>query len=196
MEAVVLRDSVTGQVTDEEFLRFCLENPDLRIERNSNLEIIIMSPVGTLSGYSSGQAFAQLAEWNKKSKNTGLVFESSVGFTLSDRSVLSPDASWLSRNKWEMLSQDEKERFAPVCPEFVIEVRSKSDSIDTLRKKMQVWIKNGAEIAWLIDPVSECSWIYKPGSGEKEIKGFKDIRLVGEGPVEGFVLDLSLLKSI
>jgi Uma2 family endonuclease len=194
MDAVVLKDSVTGQMTDGEFLRFCLENPDLRIERNSNLEIIIMSPVGTLSGYSSGQAFAQLAEWNKN-KNTGLVFESSAGFTLPDRSVLSPDASWLSRNKWAMLSQDEKERFAPVCPEFVIEVRSKSDSIDMLKKKMQVWIKNGAELAWLIDPIGGCSWIYKQGGSENEVKGFNDVKLVGEGPVEGFVLNLSLLKT-
>jgi Uma2 family endonuclease len=94
-----------------------------------------------------------------------------------------------------MLSQDEKERFAPVCPEFVIEVRSKSDSVDTLKRKMQLWVKNGAELAWLIDQEGECSWIYKPGGSEKEVKGFNDTKLVGEGPVEGFVLDLSLLKT-
>lgn len=193
MDVVVLKDSITGGMTDEEFLKFCLENPDLRIERNSNLEIIIMSPVGTLSAYSSGEAFVQLANWSKGT-GEGIVFDSSVGFTLSDRSVLSPDASWLSKKKWSLLSKAEKSRFAPVCPEFLIEVRSKTDDIEDLKKKMLVWLKNGAELAWLIDPITECSWLYKPGSPEKEIRGFANIKLIGDGPVEGFVLDLSLLK--
>jgi Uma2 family endonuclease len=193
MDAVVLKGSITGGMTDEEFFKFCAENPDLRIERNSNLEIIIMSPVGTLSAYSSGRAFVQLSNWNESGRN-GLVFDSSVGFTLPDRSVLSPDASWLSIRKWSQLSIEEKERFAPVCPEFVIEVRSKSDHLEDLKKKMNVWLKNGAELAWLIDPIQECSWIYKPGKTDEVVRGFTNVKLKGEGPVDGFVLDLSLLK--
>src|SRR5688572_15045781 len=125
MEALILRDSITGSMTDEEFLRFCLENPGLRIERNSNLEIVIMSPVSTLSGLHSSEIFAQLYQWNKR-YGKGVVFDSSTGFTLPDRSVLSPDASYLSTAKWENLSDDDKNKFAPVCPEFVVEVRSKS----------------------------------------------------------------------
>jgi len=192
MDTFVLKDSVTGGMTDEEFLRFCLENKDLRIERNSNLEIIIMSPTTTKSGYSSGEAFAQLSYWNRKQGN-GIVFDSSVGFTLPDRSVLSPDASWVSLKKWNQLSEEDKDKFAPVCPEFVIEVRSKSDYLEDLIRKMNVWIKNGTQLAWLIDPRDEVSYIFRQGKTEEEVKGLNK-QLRGEGPVEGFVLDLSLLK--
>lgn len=192
MDAIILKDSVTGSMTDDEFLKFCLENPDLRIERNSNLEIILMSPVNTLSAYSSGAAFTELAIWNKK-EGRGLVFDSSAGFTLPDRSVLSPDASWLSISKWSALSREDKNRFAPVCPEFVIEVRSKSDSLEDLHNKMKVWISNGAELAWLIDPENEKIFIYRPDSSVQEIDGFNNV-IKGEGPVKGFELNLALLK--
>jgi Uma2 family endonuclease len=120
MDVFVLKDSVTGRMTDEEFLRFCLENPDLRIERNSNLEIVIMSPTYSKGGFQSGEVFRQLSNWSVQSSK-GLTFDSSAGFTLSDRSVLSPDASWVSHESWNKLSEDDKEKFAPVCPEFIIE---------------------------------------------------------------------------
>lgn len=192
METIILKDSVTGNMSDEEFLRFCLENPDLRIERNSNLEIIIMSPVSTLSGYSSSAAFAELALWNKKS-GRGIVFDSSTGFTLPDRSVLSPDVSWVSKEAWNKLSIEDKDRFAPICPAFVIEIMSKSDSLDDLTKKMKTWIKNGAVVAWLIDPRREVSYIFRQNKPEEKIEGFDKV-IKGEGPAEGFELDLSLLK--
>lgn len=192
METIILKDSVTGNMSDEEFLRFCLENPDLRIERNSNLEIQIMSPVSSLSGFYSGEVYGQLRDWNKKYKK-GIVFDSSAGFTLPDRSVLSPDASWLSNDLWRGLTGDEKNRFAPVCLEFVIEVRSKSDSIDDLKRKMKVWITNGAYAGWLIDPESEAFYVFRQNKHEEKIEGFDKV-IKGEGPVEGFELDLSLLK--
>ena len=151
MDVFVLKDSITGRMTDEEFFRFCLENPDLRIERNSNLEIVVMSPVTTKSGNHSGEVFRQLSNWAIATKG-GLAFDASAGFTLSDRSVLSPDASWVSKEKWSTLSEEEKDRFAPVCPDFVIEVRSKSDIQEDLKKKMRIWMKNGCKLGWLIDP--------------------------------------------
>ena len=192
MDTIVLNDSITGRMTDDEFLRFCLENRDLRIERNSDLKIMIMSPVNTSSSYSSGAVFGQLYSWNIQ-YNKGIVFDSSVGFTLSDRSVLSPDASWLSNQKWNELSEDDRNKFAPVCPEFVIEVRSKSDSLPELQKKMKNWIKNGAELAWLIDPNNETSFIYQPGKHEEKVEGL-DRKLFGAGSVVGFELDLSRIK--
>ncbi len=192
MDAFVLKDSVTGGMTDAEFLRFCLENKDLRIERNSNLEIIIMSPTFTLSGFYSGEVFAQLSTWNRAG-SLGIVFDSSTGFTLPDRSVFSPDASWLSRQKWEKLSFEDKHRFAPVCPEFVIEVRSTSDRIEKLKEKMEAWITNGTQLAWLIDPHEMTSYIFRPDRQVEEINGL-DKEIKGEGPVEGFVLYLSRLK--
>jgi Uma2 family endonuclease len=192
MDAFILKDSVTGSMTDEEFLRFCLENKDLRIERNSNLEIIIMSPTFTLGGFYSGEVFGQLSAWNRLFRK-GLVFDSSTGFTLSDRSVLSPDASWVSRSRWDALTEEQKNQFAPLCPEFIIEVLSKSDHLDDLKNKMNVWIANGAQLAWLIDPKNEVSFIFRPNKPEEKIEGF-DRKIMGEGPVEGFELDLTLLK--
>jgi Uma2 family endonuclease len=192
MDTFVLRGEVTASWTDDEFLRFCLDNPDLRIERNSNLEVIIMSPVSTFGGFQSGEVFAQLADWNRQ-QHRGIVFDSSAGFTLPDKSVLSPDASWLSTEKWKNIDEDEKNRFARVCPDFVIEVRSKSDSLNGLKNKMQSWLKNGVALAWLIDPLENTSYIFKPNQPEETIKGFKK-KITGEGPVAGFVLDLSTLK--
>ena len=192
MDTIVLNDSITGRMTDDDFLRFCLENKDLRIERNSNLKIILMSPVTSLSGFYSLEIARQLANWAIQN-GKGIAFDSSAGFTLPDRSVLSPDASWLSREKWNKLSADDKDKFAPVCPEFVIEVRSKSDSLSELQLKMKNWIKNGAELAWLIDPRDEVSFIYSANHPEEKIEGL-DKKLYGKGSVTGFELDLSKIK--
>ncbi len=192
MDAIVLKDRITGSMSDEEFLWFCQENKDLRIERNSNLEIIIMSPVTSLSGFHSMEVARQLANWAIANKS-GIAFDASAGFTLPDRSVLSPDASWVSLKKWNSLTLDEKDRFAPICPEFVIEVRSKSDALEDLMARMKVWIKNGAQLAWLIDPREEVSLIFRADGSEEKVVGFHK-KLIGEGPVAGFELDLSLLK--
>ncbi len=192
METIILKDRVTSSMTDEEFLWFCFENKDLRIERNSNLEIKIMSQVTTKSNYGSGAAFAQLYMWSIQTKK-GYVFGSSTGFTLPDRSVFSPDASWVSNEKWSALSDDDKDRFAPICPEFIIEVRSKSDSLEDLQKKMLVWITNGAQSAWLIDPIEKTSYLYRPNQNVELVRGL-ETKIEGEGPINGFILDLSLLK--
>jgi len=192
MEALVLRDSITGSMTDQEFFKFCFENAGLRIERNSNLEIIIMSPVSTLSGLHSSEVFGQLYQWNAKDRN-GVVFDSSTGFTLPDRSVLSPDASWISNEKWKTLSEEDKNKFAPLCPEFVIEVRSKSDSLEDLKRKMSVWIANGTHLAWLIDPVDKVSYVFRSEGFVGTMQGFEKKMTAGK-PVDGFELDLSLLQ--
>jgi Uma2 family endonuclease len=188
---VVLRDSVTHRMTDEEFFRFCIENDTLRIERDNNLNIYIMPPVGTFGSYQSGEAFAQLAHWNKLKKG-GKVFDSSAGFTLPDHSVLSPDASWVSNEKWERVPQSQRIKFAELCPDFVIEVRSKSDSLEELKLKMVRWISNGVQLAWLIDPIKLTCYIFSPVHSPKVIKGF-DKPLKAGKPVEGFTLSLSEL---
>lgn len=192
MEPIVLKDEFTSQLTDEQFFWFCQQNKDQRIERNSNREIIIMSPVTSKSGNHSGEVFRQLANWSV-ANGKGIHFDSSAGFTLPDKSVFSPDASWISNQKWEELSEEDKDRFAPVCPEFVIEVRSKSDSLDDLQKKMELWLKNGAQLAWLIDPRERTSYLYRSGKAVEIVKGL-DKKIAGEEPVNGFTLDLSLLR--
>jgi len=191
MNAVVLKDSNTRGMSDSAFLKFCLENPVLRIERNSDLEVTIMSPVSTLSGSHSSEIFGQLYLWNREHSD-GLVFDASVGFTLPDRSVLSPDASWLSRDKWNKLDKFDRNRFAPVCPEFVIEVLSKTDETESLKRKMRSWIGNGALLAWLIDPWNARIYWYQPGNIEKVHSGF-DEKILAVEPVKGFELELSRL---
>jgi Uma2 family endonuclease len=151
-----------------------------------------MSPVSTLSGFHSTEIIRQLSNWSVED-GRGLAFDASTGFTLKDRSVLSPDASWLVKEKWDSLSTDEKDRFAPVCPDFVIEVRSKSDSLEDLINKMKVWIKNGAQEAWLIDPRENISYIFKPDNEVLKIEGFNR-KLKCEGPAREFELDLSRLR--
>ncbi len=192
MDLIVLKDEFTSRLSDEQFFWFCQQNKDLRIERNDNLEIIIMSPVTTRSGNQSGEIFRQLANWAILTK-TGIHFDSSTGFTLPDNSVFSPDASWVSNEKWNSLPDDEKDRFARVCPEFVIEVRSKSDTTNDLKRKMAQWIKNGAQLAWLVDPKELTTYLFFPDKPMEIITGF-DKKIIGEGPVAGFVLDLSLIK--
>ena len=152
-----------------------------------------MSPVTTRSGNHSGEIFRQLANWAVVTK-TGLHFDSSTGFTLPDESVFSPDASWVSNEKWEALSEEDKDRFAPVCPEFVIEICSKSDSLPDLKNKMEVWLKNGDQLGWLIDRREKTSYMFSPGKPVEKVIGF-DKKLDGEGSIAGFVLDLSMLRS-
>ena len=193
MDTIVLRDSVTNSMTDPDFFKFCLENRDLKIERNNNLEVVIMSPVGTKGGFYSGIVFYQLSAWSLSQKK-GFAFDSSSGFTLPDRSVFSPDASWVSKGRWANLSEQDKEGFAPLCPEFVIEVRSKADSINVLKTKMEAWMKNGCKLGWLIDPYDQDAMIYQAGKLPVKITGFK--KITGEEPVAGFELDLSLLLQI
>ena len=188
---IVFKDSVTSRLTDEEFFRFCTENQNLRIERDNQLNIYIMPPVGTFGSYQSGEAFAQLSIWNRKMRK-GKVFDSSAGYTLPDHSVLSPDASWVSNENWKNVSIGQRNKFAELCSDFVIEVRSKSDSIQELKNKMERWISNGVKLGWLIDPIKTTSYVFSPNHPSKTIKGF-DSPLVAVEPVAGFKLNLTEL---
>jgi len=191
MDTVVLRDSITGKYSDEEFFKFCAENRGLRIERNNKLEIVIMSPTSSFSGRINAEVIRQLSNWNAACR-LGEVFDSSTGFCLPDRSVFSPDAAWVSNEKWRSLTEEQKNSFAPVCPEFVIEIRSKSDYVNELLEKINSWIENGANLVWLIDPIDKKVYFVYPDRERKIHVGF-DRKINGEEPVSGFELDLSLL---
>ncbi len=180
------------RLTDDEFFHFCRQNPDLRIERNSHGEIVIISPTGSLSGKRSGIIFGQLYVWNEQHR-AGHVFDSSTGFTLPDGSVLSPDAAWVPREAWEALSREEQAKFAPVCPAFVVELKSSSDVLRALQDKMQVWMANGCRLAWLIDPEAEAVFVYRADGTRDEIHGF-DRSANGEDVLPGFDLELAALR--
>ena len=180
------------QMSDDEFFAFCQANPELNIERSPQREIIILPRAGTIFGYFRSNIGAQLYQWNAK-HFSGVVFSSSVGFTLPDQSVKSPDASWLSLEKWKQLTPEQQKKFAPVCPEFVVELKSENDRPDDLQAKMESWLQNGVQLGWLIIPDEETVYIYEAGQPVCQHKGFQD-KLPADPVLPGFSLDLSKLS--
>ena len=170
---------------------FCMANRNLRIEREPNGQITIMPPTGGFTSNRNFKLLYALGKW-QETYQEGVVFDSSGGFILSDRSMRSPDAAWISTERWESLSQKEKEKFPPLCPDFVIELRSSSDRLQDLREKMEEWIANGCQLAWLIDPAAPKAYIYRLGKEVEEIEDF-DQSLTGEDILKGFELKLSTL---
>ena len=189
----VIKGAVVEQMTTNDFFDFCNANKTLNFERDENGNIILMSPTGSLTSIYNGDIFFQLKSWNNKHK-LGVVFESNGGFTLPDGSQRAAGVAWVTNNKWNALSQEEKERFAPLCPEFVIELRSKSDELNYLQKKMEMWISNGALEAWLIDLIEENVYIYSKQTNYKLIPNFSEI-ISTTNVLQGFQLNLSELKN-
>lgn len=149
-------------MSDDELLEFCAKNDLLRVERTRSGEIKLMSPTGSGTGAANAELNRQLGNWAYD--NGGVAFDSNTGFSLPDGSMMSPDAAWISDPRWSALSVRDRSRFAPLCPEFVIELRSPSDSLPQLEQKMALWIDNGAQLAWLIDPEAENVKVYRPGA--------------------------------
>ena len=151
-----------AHLSDEQFLQLCRENPELRIELNAQGELVIMPPTGSEGGWRSGEVFLSLGIWTKQD-GMGLSFDSSTGFTLPSGAIRSPDASWIRRERWAVLTKAQREKFAPICPDFVIEVRSLTDRLPDLHEKMQEYLDNGALLGWLIDPIDKRAYVYRPG---------------------------------
>jgi len=168
----------------EAYLAFCREHPDLRVERTAGGEIIFMPPAGGESSNRSLKVAIQLAAWAES--HGGQVFDSSVEFILRDGSALSPDASWLSDDALRSIPRQKRKQFLRVAPEFVVEVRSPSDRLKSAKEKMELWIANGVELAWLIDADRETVYVYRKRKPVRTVRGVSE--LTGEGPVAGFVL--------
>lgn len=193
LQTIRLKSRYLDQMNDDEFFDFCQQNQDLRIERSKNLEIIIMSPTGSLSGKYSGEVFGQLYSWNLIHRK-GEVFDSSSGFTLPDQSIKSPDACWIAADRWNAVSPEDQAKFASICPDFIVEIRSQSDSLSELQHKMAEWMDNGCRLAWLIDPQQTTVTIYRIDGSKQVISGFGE-KISGEEVLPGFELDLSRLKK-
>jgi Uma2 family endonuclease len=157
---VPLRFRPEKPMSDEELMRFCAENDFLRIEREANGEIVVMSPAGSRTSKMNMRICRLLDEWAERD-GRGVAFDSSGGFTLPDGSMRAADAAWVARMRWDALSAEDQARFAPLCPDFVIELRSTSDDLRQLEGKMERWIANGAQLAWLIDPERKVVEIYR-----------------------------------
>jgi Uma2 family endonuclease len=172
---------------DDAYFEFCIANPDLWIERNSQGEIVIVPPAGFESSCRSGDVYAQLAAWTKRNRN-GKASDCSGEFLLPSGAGYAPDAAWVSKAKLARYTKEQLRKFPRLVPEFVVEVLSPSDTRPKAKKRCQEWIDEGVELAWLIDGDTETVWIYRPGQAPEKRTGMN--KLPGEGPVDGFVLDL------
>ena len=174
-------------MTDEQFAEFCAEHPDLFFEMTAEGNLIVSPPNYSLTGSQNSEIDWQLRSWAKLDKR-GIANDSSTGYVVPSGARRSPDASWVLKTKVRQLSQKHLETYWHLCPDFVIELRSKSDRIRPLRDKMQEWLLSGAQLGWLIDPESRTVEVYRPGREPEVLAGVESVP--GEGPVEGFVLIL------
>jgi Uma2 family endonuclease len=175
------------RVSDRAFWQLCRANPDLRLERDANGRLIVMPPAAPDFAHRNAGISAQLWHWNQKT-GLGMDFDSSTGFTLPNTAIRGPDASWMTRERWDALPKHEKEKFSRICPDFIAELRSKSDDMGKLRAKMEEYLSQGARLGWLIDPKSATVLVYRPGRPVEILE--RPATLSGEDVLPGFVLDL------
>ncbi|MCF0072369.1 Uma2 family endonuclease [Dyadobacter sp. CY261] len=171
----------------EELYLLCQNNPDLRIEKDIHNTLTIMTPTFTKTGLINTELVVQLGIWNKRTK-LGYVFDSSTGYQPAPGALYSPDVSWIEKHRWDKLSESAKTSFAPICPDFVIELKSTSDRLKKLELKMQDWIQLGVRLAWLIDPIKNQVRIFSPTASEIAIPLTSVVS--GGEILPGFELDL------
>jgi Uma2 family endonuclease len=185
---LVLRLHPIINLTDEQFFEFCQINRDLRIERTATGELLIMPPTGSETGGRNFNLIGQLWVWVNQD-GTGIGFDSRTGFKLPSGADRSPDAAWVKLERWNTLTPEQQEKFAPICPDFVVELRSASDKLEPLKTKMQEYIDNGALLGFLIDRKNRQLYIYRPGVAVECLDNPATVS--GDSVLPGFVLDLS-----
>ncbi|MBW4617264.1 MAG: Uma2 family endonuclease [Desmonostoc vinosum HA7617-LM4] len=187
MDALTVNLKPVLELTDEQFFNLCQANRDLKFERTATGELIIMPPTGGETGNRNGRLNQQLFNWSDQDK-TGIVFDSSTCFKLPNGADRSPDAAWIKLSKWNTLTEEQKEKFPPICPDFVIELLSPSDSLSATQEKMKEYLDNGVRLGWLINRKSRQVEIYRQ---DQEVEVLDSpATLSGEDVLNGFVLNL------
>ena len=176
------------EITDDQLLRICADNRDLRIELTAEKELIIMPPANPTTSWQNGKLSLRIGLWAEQD-GTGLCFDSSAGFTLPNGAMRSPDASWITRERWETLDEADRHKFSPITPDFVAELRSPSDRLPTAQAKMEEYIKNGVRLGWLIDPPQRRVYIYRPDQPLETLENPETVS--GEPVLPGFTLNLA-----
>jgi Uma2 family endonuclease len=189
---LVVHPIPSHRMDDDEFFEFCQLNGDLRIERSAEGDIILMAPTGGSSGRSNAKLIVKFGIWAERD-GTGTIFDSATGFILPNSAVRAPDVSWVLNKRLELISDDQWEKFLPLCPDFVLELRSRTDPLRIQQAKMSEYIDNGARLGWLIDPIRKQAHIYRP-SRPIEILA-KPNQLGGEDVLPGFTLELDEIWS-
>ena len=185
--ALVLRLAPLVTLDDGQLFEFCQLNRDLRIERDAEGVLVLMAPAGGASSARNLELSRQLANWAQRD-GTGIAFDSSVGFVLPNGTMRSPDAAWVRRERWDALSNEQREKFPPLCPDFIVELRSPSDRLSTLQRRVRELVRNGAQVGWLIDPRRRSVHVYRPGEAVQTL--LAPISVSAEPLLPGFILDL------
>ncbi|NJO75724.1 MAG: Uma2 family endonuclease [Leptolyngbyaceae cyanobacterium RM1_406_9] len=197
MNTLTLHIPPAVALTDEQFYQLCVANDEWRLEMTAEGELLIMPPTGGESGIRNSSLTAQLYNWNQQTQ-LGVVFDSSTVFRLPNGAKRSPDVSWVLKQRWEALPRYQRRRFPPLCPDFVIELRSESDTLESLRSKMQDYFTNGIRLGWLIDPQTPLIEIYRPNQEPEQLilTPASLLTLSGESVLPGFVLELASVLNV
>jgi Uma2 family endonuclease len=182
---MVVKTGTALDMTVERFIEICQINPDLRMERSKQGDLIMMSPVGGETGQRNARLVIAFGVWSQQD-NDGFVFDSSTGFILPNGAIRSPDVAWVRRSRLESLTPEEKQKFLPLCPDFVIELRSPSDRLVDLQEKMEEYAENGAQLGWLIDPVERQVLVYRPQQAVQQL--LNPFEMSGDPELAGFAL--------
>jgi Uma2 family endonuclease len=183
---------VLQKLNGHDFFEFCQLNPEWRIERTSEGDLVIMAPTGGWTGSRNFTLIGLFSRWVEED-GTGIGFDSSTGFTLPSGAKRSPDLAWVKRERWEALTEQEREEFPPLCPDFFVELRSRSDALTSLQAKMEEYLENGAELGWLIDPQERKVYIHRPQTKVQCIENPETVS--GEPLLSGFTLEVKRLWS-
>ncbi|HEY9623518.1 MAG TPA: Uma2 family endonuclease [Crinalium sp.] len=190
MAALTLKLDSVLKLTDQQFYQLCQDNPELKLERAATGELVIMSPTGGETGKQNSDLILELGLWNRQTK-LGVVFDSSTGFKLPNGADRSPDAAWIPQARWDALTTQQRKRFLPLCPDFLIELLSPTDTWEAGQVKMQEYQDNGNRLGWLLDPAARQVAIYRLGQPTEILEA--PANLSGEEVLPGFVLDLNLI---
>ena len=185
---MIVRFRPVVRLDDDQLFRFCQQNSALRIEQTAKGEIIIMPPVGWEGSQRNFDLYGLFAAWSERAGG-GRFCDATGGFKLPDGSMLSPDLAWVAQERLDKLTPKQRKKFLPLCPDFVAELRSETDRLSTLQKKMAGYIANGARLGWLIDPLEKQVFVYRPDAPVEHLK--EPATLSGEPVLAGFTLDLA-----
>lgn len=187
MTSVIVHLEPELKLTDEHFLNICRANPDIKFEQNANGDLIIVAPTGGETGSYNSEINADFVIWKRK-RNLGVVFDSSTCFKLPNGAKRSPDVAWITQDRWEALAPEDRKKFPPIAPDFVLELVSPSDDLADVQAKMREYLENGVRLGWLIDPESKLVEIYRPGQAVEVLQSPKT--LSGGDVLPGFELHL------
>ncbi len=193
MMSYTLNLDTLGKLSDQQFYQLCRRNPELKLEQNANGELIIMSPTGGETGNCNAELLIEFGLWNRQTK-LGKLFDSSTCFKLPNGANRSPDIAWIKQDRWDSLTSEEKEKFPPIAPDFVLELLSPTDSLKKTQAKMQEYQQNGVQLGWLINRKIQQVEIYRQGQNLEILTS--PTTLSGETILPEFTLDLSLIWQL